>query len=104
MSNRVSNVGCPVASRGPVPTPGPACDRPAREPPREGLGWRHRAPEVTREWPADGHRRDWLSPLVVGLVLALLAIPVAALGLGLGWCLLVGVLAGLLVASGPRKG
>jgi hypothetical protein len=59
---------------------------------------------VTREWPADGHRRDWLSPLVVAVALAVLAIPIAALGLGLGWCLLVGLLAGLFIAAGPRKG
>jgi hypothetical protein len=45
-----------------------------------------------------------MSPLVVAAALAVLAIPIAALGLGLGWCLLVGVLAGLLAASGPRKG
>jgi len=59
---------------------------------------------VTREWPADGHRRDWLSPLVVAVVLAVLAIPIAALGLGMGWCLLVGVLAGLCAASRPPPG
>ena len=59
---------------------------------------------MTREWPADEPPRDRLSPLVVGLVLALLAAPVAAAGLGPGWCLLVGALEGLLIAWGPRKG
>ena len=59
---------------------------------------------MTREWPADGPPRDWLTPLVVALSLTVLAIPVAALGLGLGWCLLVGVLAGLLIASGRHSG
>jgi hypothetical protein len=37
---------------------------------------------------------------VVALSLTVLAIPVAALGLGLGWCLLVGLLA----ASRPPSG
>jgi hypothetical protein len=40
----------------------------------------------------------------VGLVLTLIAIPIAAAGLGLGWCLLVGLLAGLLAASRPPSG
>ena len=102
MSNRVSNVGCLEASPGSVPTPGPACESPAGEGPPAGR--RRRAPAVTREWPADPPRCDRLSPLLVGLVLVLLAVPVAALGLGLGWCLLVGVLAGLFIASGPRSG
>ena len=60
------------------------------------------APEVTREWPADGPPRDWPSPLLVGLMLTLLAVPIAAAGLGLGWCLLVGALAGLFIAWDPR--
>ena len=78
-------------------SPGPGQPRAAPSP-------RLRAPEVTREWPADGHRRDWLSPLVVAMALAVLAIPIAAVGLGLAWCLLVGLLAGLLAASCPPSG
>ena len=58
MSNRVSIDGCIEASRGSILTPELACDRPAQELPREGPPpSRHpplQAPEVTREWPADG--------------------------------------------------
>jgi len=41
---------------------------------------------------------------MVAVALAVLAIPIAAAGLGLAWCLLVGLLAGLLAASRPPSG